>query len=209
VEEMASRYLESLRVIQPKGPYFLGGSSFGGTIAFEMAQQLITQGETVALLALLDSPGGQQLDVHLQGDAEVFAYLLNVGTNLSVSSQELQSLPPSQRLGYFLKNGGMARELLPDMDIEQIQPFMDVFQRNIEALKYYNPRPYPGRILFFRASDRDSITPAHPERAWLDLATDGVEIHEVPGNHITMNFSPHVQAIANQLTIALQDARSL
>lgn len=209
VEEMASRYLESLRVIQPKGPYFLGGSSFGGTIAFEMAQKLISQGETIALLALLDSPGGQQLDVHLQGDAEVFAYLLNVGTNLSVSSQELQSLPPDQRLGYFLKNGGMARELLPDMDIEQIQPFMDVFQRNIEALKYYNPRPYPGRILFFRASDRDSITPAHPERAWLDLAVGGVEIHEVPGNHITMNFSPHVQAIATQLTIALQDARSL
>lgn len=209
VEEMANRYLESLRVIQPQGPYFLGGSSFGGTIAFEMAQQLIAQGETVALLTLLDSPGGEQLQVHLQGDAEVFAYLLNVGTNTTVSSEQLQSLPPDQRLGYFLKNGGMARELLPELDVEQIQPFMDIFQRNIEALKHYHPQPYPGRILFFRASDRDSITPAHPERAWLDLAAGGVEIHEVPGNHITMNFSPHVKAIADPLTIALQNARSL
>ena len=58
VEDMASHYLEAIRTIQPEGPYLLGGLSFGGTVAFEMARQLQAKGEEVALLALLDTfPG--------------------------------------------------------------------------------------------------------------------------------------------------------
>ncbi|MHC5863447.1 thioesterase domain-containing protein, partial [Nostoc sp.] len=52
---MASHYIEALRRVQPKGPYFLGGWSFGGWVAFEMAQQLQKSGEEVALLAVLDT----------------------------------------------------------------------------------------------------------------------------------------------------------
>src|SRR3989338_5574651 len=43
-----------MKTIQPEGPYFLGGYSIGGLIAFEMAQQLHRQGEETALLFLLD-----------------------------------------------------------------------------------------------------------------------------------------------------------
>ncbi|MGB7949035.1 MAG: amino acid adenylation domain-containing protein, partial [Candidatus Binatia bacterium] len=55
VEDMASRYVREIQLLQPEGPYFLGGHCFGGLIAFEMAQQLHAQGQTVALLALMDS----------------------------------------------------------------------------------------------------------------------------------------------------------
>jgi thioesterase domain-containing protein len=55
IEDMASHYIEALRRVQPKGPYFLGGWSFGGWVAFEMAQQLQKSGEEVALLAVLDT----------------------------------------------------------------------------------------------------------------------------------------------------------
>ena len=53
--EMASYYADSIRDVQPRGPYILAGYSFGGVVAFEMAHQLSTTGEKVALLALLDS----------------------------------------------------------------------------------------------------------------------------------------------------------
>ena len=56
VETLASRYIQSVRTIQPHGPYYLGGWCFGGIVAFEMAQQLIRNGEKVALLALIDTP---------------------------------------------------------------------------------------------------------------------------------------------------------
>jgi len=55
VETVAAHYLEEMRTVQPEGPYFLGGFSFGGTVAFEMAQQLRKKREEVALLFLLDS----------------------------------------------------------------------------------------------------------------------------------------------------------
>ena len=52
---MAAHYLEEIRELQPHGPYLLGGWSMGGTVAFEMAQQLRAQGEATALLVLIDS----------------------------------------------------------------------------------------------------------------------------------------------------------
>ncbi|MEH2434859.1 MAG: amino acid adenylation domain-containing protein [Nostoc sp.] len=55
IEDMATHYIEALRSVQPKGPYFIGGWSFGGWVAFEMAQQLQNSGEEVALLAVLDT----------------------------------------------------------------------------------------------------------------------------------------------------------
>src|SRR5689334_25000388 len=52
---MAETYLDSIRKIQPNGPYSLAGYSFGGLVAFEMACRLRSAGETVALLALLET----------------------------------------------------------------------------------------------------------------------------------------------------------
>jgi amino acid adenylation domain-containing protein len=55
IEAMASRYLEKLREVQPRGPYLLAGRCNGATVAFEMAQRLRAAGEEVPLLAALDS----------------------------------------------------------------------------------------------------------------------------------------------------------
>ena len=54
VEDMAKRYLTEMRTVQPIGPYYLAGFSFGGMVVFEMAQQLRKQGESIGLLALVD-----------------------------------------------------------------------------------------------------------------------------------------------------------
>ena len=56
VESIAAHYLREIYSVQPKGPYFLGGYSFGGTVALEMATQIVRQGEEVSLLVLLDPP---------------------------------------------------------------------------------------------------------------------------------------------------------
>jgi hypothetical protein len=57
IEELAASYVSAIRTVQPQGPYRLGGSSFGGVVAFEMAQQLAHAAEEVEMLALIDSPG--------------------------------------------------------------------------------------------------------------------------------------------------------
>ena len=52
VEDMAETYLEEIRSMQPAGPYYLGGHSAGGTVAYEMACRLAQGGERVAIVAL-------------------------------------------------------------------------------------------------------------------------------------------------------------
>lgn len=54
IEDCAAYYIEQIRSVQPEGPYYLAGYSIGGLMAYEMAQQLVAQGEEIALLALLD-----------------------------------------------------------------------------------------------------------------------------------------------------------
>jgi acyl transferase domain-containing protein/thioesterase domain-containing protein/acyl carrier protein len=206
VEEMATQYIEALRVIQPQGPYFLGGSSFGGTIAYEMAQQLQAQGEKVALLALIDTPGvGHMPSANIEDDEiQIMSYALGVGANVSVAVEDLRQLSTDEQLHYFLQQGKTALRMPTDFGLSELRRYYNLFKINIKAMRNYVPQAYPGRVIFFRASDRDSFNPQNPELGWHDLAMEGLEIHDVPGNHITMNFPPHVQVIGQLLNSILR-----
>ena len=69
----------------------------------------------------------------------------------------------------------------------------------IAALYGYRPRPYPGRMVFFRAEERRPGDPPRPEIAWIDLARGGCDVLLVSGNHETMHEPPHVLSMAERL----------
>ena len=209
VEEMAAHYIEALHVLQPEGPYFLGGSSFGGTVAFEMAQQLNVLGQKVALLALIDTPGPGQMPVLLEEDeTAIMVYLLGVGSNLSPSLKHLRQLEPDEQLLYFLDQEKIAGTVMPpNFGLPQMRHYLHLFKVHTQIMRSYIPRTYPGRIIFFRAAERDAYNAQNPELPWSQLAAGGIEVIEVPGNHITMHDSPHVQILAEQLRTYLERAR--
>lgn len=211
VEEMATRYIEAVRFQQPEGPYFLGGSSFGGTVAFEMAQQLNAQGEKIGFLTLIDTPGPGQMPVlATEDDTAILVYILGVGFNLSLSLDVLQQLKPDEQLLYFLEQVKIANRVVPtDFGLAQIREFIHLFKVHAQAMRNYIPQTYPGRIIFFRANEQNEVNPKNPELPWIDVATGGVEVREVPGNHITMNYPPHVQVMVEQLRVYLDEAREL
>jgi len=62
LEELASYYVEGLKIVQPDGPYFLAGWSSGGVVAFEMAQQLTKKGEKVNFLGIIDFKAPEELE---------------------------------------------------------------------------------------------------------------------------------------------------
>ncbi len=72
IKSIATHYLEALRKQQKKGPYYLIGYSFGGTVVYEMAQQLIAQGEKINLLCLIDSWAKHPETVHLESELTSF-----------------------------------------------------------------------------------------------------------------------------------------
>jgi thioesterase domain-containing protein/acyl carrier protein len=209
VEDMATHYLEALRLRQPEGPYFIGGSSFGGMVAFEMAQQFHALGQQVALLAMIDTPGLGQMPAKFSDEAEeILAYLLE-GTQVFGSTDEvLRLLERNEQLRYFVKQMKMADWRLPEFDMTQLRHFIHLFKANSQAMFSYRPKVYPGKIIFCRAQERDSVTPEHPEYGWIELAVKGIEIYEVPGNHITMNYPPHVQLLAERLRVCLKQAQA-
>jgi len=76
----------------------------------------------------------------------------------------------------------------------------------MRAMRAYRPQPYHGRVLFFRAAERRAgRDPLDPERPWRALAAD-IIVEQVPGNHLTMHVPPHVDILAQRLSVHLADA---
>nr|VFK31688.1 MAG: Acyl transferase domain-containing protein [Candidatus Kentron sp. MB]VFK75612.1 MAG: Acyl transferase domain-containing protein [Candidatus Kentron sp. MB] len=185
VEAMAADYLNAVRARQSHGPYRLGGASFGGMVAFEMARQLHGAGEEVSVLAMIDTPGPGFMPTRLFGEER----------SSEPSEQEARRL--------ILKEMQILdeKESISGPDLQHIH---QIFEINEAAMFAYRPQPWPGRILLFRALEPIRGLPEKPEQAWPELAQGGLEVIETPGNHITMNEPPNVEVIAERLRLSLQ-----
>jgi amino acid adenylation domain-containing protein len=209
VEEMATHYISEIRTIQPEGPYFLGGLSFGGLVAFEMAQQLQAQGQEVALLALLDTcaPGSIKRVPVQKRMSHHFNSLFQLGPDymlkkmrgkirwLKNRAQEKLKKMSSK----FLKLSHPRRVPLP-----YASRFTYVKEVHYQAATKYIPQAYAGRVTLFQAGDKyiEGYAIA-PQLGWSELAKGGVEIYNVPGNHWTILKEPHVQVLAEKFRACL------
>jgi thioesterase domain-containing protein len=211
IREMAAYYVENLLAFQPRGPYLLAGHSTGGQVAFEMAQALSERGRRVALLALFDTDAvstseeaRSREEMRKQDDATILAEMLR--HNLPLSPEHVRRLKPEERLPYII---GLAQEhnlIPPDFRAAQAGRFLRTLRANIEASARYVPEKYEGRVTLFRAAER--VTPSIPHGetlGWGGLAA--LEVHFVPGNHLTMLGPPHVEVVAELLKTCLRKAR--
>ncbi len=90
---------------------------------------------------------------------------------------------------------------------EERARLLALIQSNMEAMYAYEPRPYPGRLVFFRADERRELDPQNPERPWIERARGGAEIYPIPGHHVSMHYRPNVEVLAARLRRALDLAR--
>ncbi|MEM7583274.1 MAG: condensation domain-containing protein [Acidobacteriota bacterium] len=202
LEDMAAFYLEAVRAEQPQGPYRLAGWSFGGLVAFEMAQQLRRAGESTRLLAMLDAAAGAPAWAHLPDrdphPAERLARLL--GGALPVPLAELEGMEDGRELVAFLIEKARAAGTLPaDFDEAQAQRYYATLEAHSRAHRSYRPAPYAGRIELFRAESGLGTVLEDPTLGWGSVAADGVGIHHIPGDHHGFLAPPHVSALADRL----------
>jgi thioesterase domain-containing protein/acyl carrier protein len=218
VEDMAAYYIEALQTVQPQGPYLLGGHSFGSFVAFEMALQLLHQGQEVALLAILDTPAPvpRNKPVEVEHDDEA-RYLIDVATtieqllgkNLSVSYEDLQPLAPDEQLNYILERLKTANFFPPEAKLAQLRGLVQVFKANHKT--HYAPHEvYPNQITVFPASEQfwSEQFWDNPAMGWDKVSSEPVETYSVPGDHITMVTEPHVQVLAEKLRACLDKAQA-
>lgn len=198
IEALADSYIAAIRVVQPQGPYVLGGASLGGAIVYEMARRLSEQGQSVRFVTLFDTPGPGRLPKMFRDDAEIFAYMM-ILDGVAITAEELRRLSPDEQLQRYYSHSNLIKQVLPEVAREQLRAFLHVWRVHARALHAYAPHPSPVPMLFFLAHEKDAFNSTTPDRAWVELARGGLEVHEVPGNHITMNHAPHVEAIAERL----------
>jgi amino acid adenylation domain-containing protein len=213
VEDMAAVYLAALQSAQPEGPYLLGGWSFGGLVAYEMARQLTAQGHEVGLLALFDSRAPTPEAAPSVDQTTLLTWFANdlgrtFGADLVVSAETLVALEPKQRLQYVLDQARSTGLLPPDIGEREISTYLNVFTASLRAMQAYQPHPYAGRVMLFRAGDRP-LDAAGETLGWEALAADGVSLRVIPGDHYTIVRQPHVATLANQLRACLDEAQTL
>jgi thioesterase domain-containing protein/acyl carrier protein len=208
IEDMAATYIQAMQTVQPAGPYLLGGWSMGGVVAFEMAQQLHAQGQSVALLALLDGRIPTADDTFPEQDAEAIS-LVERYFGVSFGPMEsLAELPEDEQLSTLLEEAKSAGLVPAELDVSQARRFVMLLRNDLRATQTYELHLYPGRITFFKAGETLTGTSADPTMGWSDWASGGVEVHIVPGNHANLMYEPHVEVLAEKLTACLNQAQS-
>jgi thioesterase domain-containing protein len=197
-EEMAAFYLRLVREAQPAGPYRIGGASMGGMVAFEMAHQLTAAGEEVELLTLMDTPCGEQMPQRPTADSEFVATVF-LGRAVFTRDELSPSVGgPDELLAYAVAKAKTA-DPAGGLDLDEARRLFYVLKANVAALFDSTPRPWPGRMLFFRAEQRRPNDPLRPELPWIELARGGIEIRLVPGDHESMHASANVRSMAERL----------
>src|SRR5262249_22130273 len=145
------------RSVQPSGPYLIGGWSFGGVVAFEMARQILELGERVALLALVDSHAPTGDPPRSPDDlASLAAFGRSLGIaweQLSLDLDHLRRLEGQDRLAYLLGQARASSAVTPDLDLARAERWLRVFEHHIELLQRYRPLPHPGPAVLFRATE--------------------------------------------------------
>ena len=195
IEAIASNYIQAIRSVQPQGPYYLLGASFGGLIAFEMANQLMDAQQELGSLTMLDIIKPDSTSRQLKTDTEMMALLIELFEGHSISITQLKMPSHHQQLQRLMKSMG-----LDSLSTFEQQKIYEQVKTHWQALINYTPKPYPGEILFFEAKERflrnQDISLGE---SWQDLALGGMQIYDIPGNHLTMIMSPHVDTIAKIL----------
>jgi thioesterase domain-containing protein len=197
VAEMAAHYRQEIQRHQPTGPYLVCGWSSGGILAFEVARQLEADGEQVGLLALFDA--GVQGDREFTTEDFLPMLLTMFPGEDEAEIQALQDEGPEAQLAWFQRRAELAQLVVAGAAATQAQYVFEVFQANINAIAQYQPQPYEGRITLFRASEHATPMHADPKLGWGRWASGGVDVFEVPGNHVTMFREPTIAELAAQL----------
>jgi amino acid adenylation domain-containing protein len=188
IDEMASHYISEMRRVQPHGPYFLGGFSFGGLVAYEIAQQLRAAGEDVGLLVLFDT---------YPGDVKTGAVSLLKVIFKPSRKHWLHDVPRAV--------GKKIRRTWRGLHVPK--SLWDVHNANRAAASKYALQPYPGKVTLVRATEKPLEGSFDPHALWKHLA-GALVVHEIASDHYDILLEPQVQQLSDRLKGWIDAARS-
>ncbi|MGN9913461.1 SDR family NAD(P)-dependent oxidoreductase [Phytohabitans sp. LJ34] len=231
LDEMIDYYVDCIRRVQPNGPYVIGGYSFGGIPAMEIARRLQEQGETIRHLIMFDTyPATQEVfDRHFGGYDDGFLqfYLANYFLNLNdnperaIRQDDVAHLPPNLRLAELARLAKERSGKLLDVDdiYHYLRGGMECSAHAEGIYQTYKMRPYDAsNVLFFRALDgftgRSSAMYWRAQnildgydyvRPWRDVVEGEVRVVELDNDHLSLLDEPTLSIAAKQIESVLRD----
>jgi thioesterase domain-containing protein/acyl carrier protein len=203
MEHIAAEFIGRISAVTPFGPILLAGWSFGGALAFEVAQQLTAAGREVAIVLLFDTYGPG------------FPRALPTRQRILAHASNLLRLSSAQRLQYIVSRFRSTCRLIRhqwrklsgwrevDFIAEEDPNLREMVAHSEAAWAGYCPKPLPVRLTLIRAQHHDSrvgITYDDPYNGWGPFAADGIDVYPVDAAHLTLFEPPAVAAVAAALT---------
>jgi len=215
-EHVSRNYIEEIRHVQPHGPYMLGGYCLGGTIAIEMARQLLDVGETVGLVALIEDYNVRAMRWPLAPrHLLINRFFLNPYYHL----RNMLAAEGTAKFDFFMEKlrvearrakvsmrtgwAGLRHRFSPNGDAAtRPAKLADIYE---DALTRYDIQPYPGELTLF-------ISESHlagfnvPLGGWEEIAEGGVRLYSLPFNPRGSLIEPYVRQLASIMSKCLDRA---
>jgi amino acid adenylation domain-containing protein len=204
LREMAAYYVEGIRRFRPRGPYRLGGWSFGGVVAWEMARQLRAAGEEVDLLALLDTSPLTEEAIEADPREAGEVMMQTIGGYAGWMAAEridvdaARHLPPLEMARAMIRQVNDPR-LLPEDRAELLVALTRVRSANLQAQATYDLRPYEGHLTYFRTEGSAAAVLQSSADVFWGSRAGSVTIVPVTGDHGTILHEPHIHFVVRAI----------
>ncbi|GLS25824.1 hypothetical protein GCM10007877_15380 [Marinibactrum halimedae] len=198
LELIAKKYAQAIQSIQPHGPYYLAGESFGGVAAFEVAQYLIKQGERVELVAMMDSwlPSRSKKIFLLKRYFKHIELFIRDPRDYWTTTKEKLSKKLLKFKSKWVKQSS-------DSQSPTNKSIVDMRQRARDHIvKNYTAQYYSGTVVLFRASERSPFEPEDTYMGWAKIAPN-INVVQIEGDHLSILRKPNVKAMARHLSAYL------
>jgi thioesterase domain-containing protein len=152
VEQLAACFARQIRAFQPQGPYVIAGYCAGGTVAFELAQQLSLEGAEVSVLALFGSP----YPAYFRFPAQLLQRIAEQATRIGGLARDLAVRSPAESRGYLAERLRRRRGRISAAAAAAADPLLalraKVERATVAAVRAYAPREFAGRVALFLPS---------------------------------------------------------
>ncbi len=207
VPQLATNYIAAIRTLQPEGPYYLGGWSSGGLVAFEMACQLRSQGQEVALLCMLDT----RVPTYFKNERGMRPYTLEeYMEERGVEKAQISCMTEEEKLQCMYEMHQRDGLLPGGLDLTYVRSFLDNLMEILIAVANYEVPQFDGHLTLLRITpeaERSEDSTLKEERGsekdltygWQAKTSSPIEVQVLPGSHEQFIYEPYVEYVATAL----------
>jgi len=220
IEQIAAAYLSEIRLLQPQGPYFLSGFCFGGLVALEAAQQLVAAGDEVALVAMIQTTH-PALSGFQPSDTLLRRWWHRTAKRFDLERSNLVHRGPGYLQERFLRAVAVARsrtllkfdKLVSNGGPRPIRSSMPYVLEALgvehdRAFDRYQPQPYGGRVVLFRAAKQLPGLAENPSLGWADVLGKSLTVINISGHQQNLLVEPNVLVLAKEFARLIHLAQS-